>query len=226
MNQRSLQIQSVLASSRQSILYKVSDGLTFYVLKVSKKMSDADLEAFRDEFEILKEISHPVIPIYDSFYPDLFLPDLEECRPAILMEYVTGTPLSSIEHLNTKQLKKYILDLGQGLFTLLLHGVLYTDLHPGNLILQGEQIRLIDYTRAYYYERNPYPSYTPKISYHLDQNLKGQQLLIQSLTYLLLHLTEQFALPSLPPSIADMGLHPGNGLLFSDFLEMLHREWN
>lgn len=226
MNPYSLQVQSVLASSRQNILYKVSDDLHFYILKVSKQKSDSNLEAFEDEFETLKNISHPVIPVYYSFYPDLFLPDFKECRPSILMEYVSGTPLSSIEHLNTKQLKKYILDLGQGLFTLLMHGVLYTDLHPGNLILQGEQIRLIDYTRAYYYERNPYPSYTPKISYHLDQNLKGQQLLTQALTYLLLHLTEHFSLPSLPLSLTEVGLHPGNGLLFSDFLEMLDREWN
>ncbi len=225
MSQHSLKVQSVLASSRQSILYKVSDGLHFYVLKVSKKMSPADLEAFEDEFETLTNISHPVIPKYHSFYPDLFLPDWKECRPAILMEYVTGTPLSSIEYLNTKQLKKYILDLGQGLLTLLIHGVLYTDLHPGNLILQEDQIRLIDYTRAYYYERNPYPSYTPKISYQLDQNLKGQQLLTQALTHLVLHLIDHFSLPPLPVSLTEMGMHPKNGLLFSDFLKMLSINW-
>lgn len=225
MAQNSFTIQSLLGTSRQNVLYKVTDGSHFYVLKAAKKWTPSNAEAYEDEFETLKTISHPVIPTYYAFYPDFFLPEQTEKHPAILMEYVTGTPLSSIQHLTTKQLKKYILDLGEGLLLLLLQGVLYTDLHPGNLILEEDQIRLIDYTQAYYFKRNPYPSYTPKISYQVDPNCKGQELLIQALFYLIQDLCAHFLLSPLPPSIQRSGMHPGNGSLFSDFLKQLELEW-
>lgn len=225
LNIDTLTIQSILATPRQSVLYQVTDGTSFYVLKTPKNLSDSDLEAYEDEYETLKKISHPVIPKYYAFYSDLYIPDFREPRPAILMEYVEGTPLSTMEYLTTKQLKKYILDLGDALLTLLMEGVLYTDLHPGNLILRDGQIKLIDYTRAYYYLRNPYPTYTPKISYQLDQNLKGQQLLVQALTFLLLHLAEQFSVKNIPLSILQWGEHPHSALTFSDFLNQLDREW-
>lgn len=225
MNIDRLTILSILASKRQSILYKVTDGTSFYVLKTPKLANDSDVEAYKDEFETLKHISHPVLPKYYGFYPNLIIPDAKKDRPALLMEYVDGAPLSAYEYLTTKELKKYILDLGDALLTLLTNGILYTDLHPGNLLIQNGELKLIDFTKAYYFMRNPYPSYTPKISYQLDQNLKGQQMLTQALTLLLIHLSEQFDVKNIPLSLIQLGEHPHSGLTFHDFLEKLELEW-
>lgn len=225
MNIHRITILSILASKRQSILYRVTDGTSLYVLKTPKLVNCSDVEAYEDEFETLKHVSHPVLPKYYDFHPNLIIPDAKGDRPALLMEYVEGIPLSAYKHLTTKELKKYILDLGDALLTLLTHGVLYTDLHPGNLLIRNGELKLIDFTRAYYFLRNPYPSYTPKISYQLNQNLKGQQLLTQALTLLLVHLSEQFDVKNIPLSLIRLGEHPHSGLIFHDFLEKMELEW-
>lgn len=218
-------IQSVLASPRNSILYQVTDGTQSFVLKTSRFSSAEEEEAFRDEYETIKKIIHPGIPRYYAYYPALELSDLSAPVPAILMEYVEGTPLSAIQHLTTDKLKKYILDLGDALLTLLYNGVLYMDLHPGNLIIHDDRIRLIDYTKAYYYLTNPNPSYMPKISYQINQLLPGQQILIQAVTFLIVRLQEQFSIQTVPSSLIQLGEHPHSGVSFSEFLAMLDREW-
>ena len=217
--------ESVLASARNSIIYKVKTQEGNCVLKASRSFLSSDQEAFNDEYETMKVIEHPVLPKYYNYYPSIIVPDLIRPVPAVLMEYVEGTPLISIQHLTIKQLKKYILDLGDGLLALLKNGVLYMDLHPGNLIIQQDQIRLIDFTKAYYYLTNPNPSYVPKISYQINQTLPGQQILIQSLTNLLLHLPEHLPVDSLPQSLIQLGLHPHESLSFSDFLNRIEMEW-
>ena len=224
MNQCHFTVESVLASPKQSILYLVSNGFSRYVLKTPRSSSLSIKEAYQDEFETLKNLSHPVLPRYYAFYEEVRLPGNETPVPALLMEYVDGRPLSSVEYLTTKELKKYILDLGEGLMTLLTNGVLYTDLHPGNLILSNGQIKLIDFTQAYYFLKNPYPSYTPKISYQLDQNLKGQQLLIQALTFLLMNLPEHCSIQGIPKPLLKYGIQPQGTLTFSEYLDCLLKE--
>lgn len=218
-------IPSILCHSRSSVLYLLSDGTKESVLKASRHFSREDQEAFFDEFQVMQHLRHPVLPIYYNYYEKIQIVEGQDAVSAIHMEYIKGIPFSSLSYLTTKQLKKYILDLGDALFHLLQHGVLYLDLHPGNLILQGEQIRLIDLTRAYYFLVNPHPSYTPKISYELNQHLAGQQLLIQALTLFLLHLPEQFPKKGIPDSLFELGLHPHSGIRFSEFLTRLDQEW-
>lgn len=220
-----LTITKLLAAPRQSFLYLASDGIKSYVVKVPRIPSPAILEAYEDEYETLKDLIHPVCPHYYAMLPNFQIGSSPQPVPALLMEYINGVPLSSVKYLTTKQLKKYILDLGDFLLLLLSKGVLYTDLHPGNLLIQNDQIRLLDFTCAYYFIRNPYPSYVPKISYHLNQNLKGQQLLIQALTFLLTHLPEQCSIRGIPDSLIQMGENPHSGLSFSDFLNLLSRYW-
>lgn len=224
-----LQIKKILAAPRQSLIYLIydesSNAPASYVLKVPRKYSEPVLEAYEDEYETLKEISHPVLPHYYGFFPQLTLGQETSPVPALVMEYIEGIPLCAIPSLPTKDLKKYILDLGDSLLLLLSKGVLYTDLHPGNLIITKTGIRLIDFTCAYYFLRNPYPSYTPKISYHLNPNLKGQQLLVQSLTFLLSNLPDQKAVSQIPVSLLELGKQPHSGLSFSDYLDLLCREW-
>lgn len=220
-----LNIIKLLAAPRQSFLYLATDGTDSFVVKVPRESSDAILEAYEDEYETLKDLSHPVCPHYYAMLPELQIGPDSHPVPALLMEYIDGIPLSSIKYLTTKQLKKYILDLGDFLLLLLSKGVLYTDLHPGNLLIKDDQIKLLDFTCAYYFVRNPYPSYVPKISYHLNQHLKGQQLLVQALTFLLTHLPEQFSIQGIPDSLIQMGENPHSGLSFSDFLTNLSDYW-
>ena len=220
-----LSILSVLERPRNSIIYKVTDGTNSFVMKASLTPSDTDREAFEDEYLSISRITHQALPKYYAYYTCIRIPDAMEPVPAVLMEYVDGVPLSLIEHLTTKQLKKYILDLGDTLLVLFQQGILYLDLHPGNLIIQNNQIRLVDFTKAYYYQRNPNPSYMPKTSYQLNQHLPGQQLLIQALTLLLLHLPEQSFMQGIPPSLIRLGEHPHQGITFSEFLNKIDREW-
>lgn len=220
-----LNIKSILASSKTHILYKVSDNDRQYVLKVSRTRLTSELEALRDEYETMKELTHFVLPTYYDFNPSFSVPDFLYPVPAVLMEYVEGIPLTSTNHLTIKQLKKYILDLGDGLLYLLKNGVLYMDIHPGNLLIHQDQVRLIDFTKAYYYITNPNPSYNPKISYQIDQQLSGQQILIQALTNFLLHLPGHLPVQTLPQSLIQLGLHPHSGISFSEFLTRIEQEW-
>ena len=220
-----LTIKKILAAPRHSMIYLAADDLHTYVIKTPRQASPSVLEAYEDEYDTLKNLSHPVLPHYYSLIPELIIGPGSSPVPALLMEYIDGTSLSSTKYLTTKQLKKYILDLGDGLLLLLSKGVLYTDLHPGNLIIQNSGLRLIDFTCAYYFIRNPYPSYTPKVSYHLNQNLKGQQLLIQALTFLLTHLPDHCSIDGLSPSLLSLGENPHSGISFSDYLNALSREW-
>lgn len=207
------------------MLYKVSDHHKQYVLKVSRRALSSEIDALKDEFETMRQISHPVLPKYYAFDSSISVPGLVNPVPGILMEYIDGIPLTSIHHLTTKQLKKYILDLGSVLFTLLQNGVLYMDLHPGNLLIREEEIILLDFTKAYYYITNPNPSYNPKISYQINQHLPGQQILIQVLTNFFLHLPEHFPVHTFPTSLLQLGLHPHKGISFSDFLTKIEKEW-
>ena len=218
-------LESVLANARNSILYKVSFENRLCVLKVSRSFLLSDQEAFRDEYETMRLMNYPAFPKYYAYYPALSLPDLVKPVPAVLMEYMDGIPFTSIQHLTIKQLKKYILDLGDALLILLKSGVLYMDLHPGNLMLCNDRIRLIDFTKAYYYLTNPNPSYIPKISYQINQHLGGQQILIQALTSLILHLPDYFKTESFPASLIQLGLHPHSGISFAEFLDRIEKEW-
>jgi len=220
-----LKIESTLAVSKTYLIYKVSDKEKKYVLKAARTLLKTEREALKDEYETMKRIHHPALPRYYAFDPALSVPDVLKPVPAVLMEYVEGQPFSSIDNLTTKQLKKYILDLGDALLVLLKNGVLYMDLHPGNLFIEKGQIRIIDFTKAYYYITNPNPSYNPKISYQINQHLSGQQILIQALTNLLLHLPEHFSSNPLPQSLIQLGLHPHSGISFSEFLTRIEREW-
>jgi serine/threonine protein kinase len=235
-NSDSFIIKKILAAPRQSILYLAEPCMTAddsncfdvpnlpscFVIKTPRQATASIREAYEDEYESLKSLSHPVLPHYYALCTNFRLPVQTEASdfcPALVMEYIDGIPLSSMPHLTTKQLQKYILDLGDCLLYLLDHGVLYTDLHPGNLLIQNESLKLIDFTRAYYYQRNPYPTYTPKISYHLDPNLKAQQLLTQSVTHLLQNLPPAFT-QNLPQEILSQG--NGNPIPpFSEYLQIL-----
>ncbi len=218
-------VQSVLAMSRNSIIYKVSDGENIYILKTSRFPSEEEQEAYEDEYSVIRSIQHPSLPAYYAFYKNIQPLDTSLPVPAVLMEYIDGIPLSSIEYLTTSELKKYILDLGEALITLLENGVLYMDLHPDNILIADGQIRIIDFTKAYYYIKNPNPSYMPKISYQINQHLPGQQILIQALTHFFLHLPKHLPVHTYPSHLIELGTHPYSALSFWEFLNKIEKEW-
>lgn len=220
-----LTIKKVLAAPRQNIIYLASCETEHYVIKAAREPSSSLLEAYEDEYETLKDLVHPVLPHYYAMIPDFRISRESRPCPALIMEYLDGTSLLTMNYLTTKQLKKYIMDLGDCLFLLLSKGILYTDLHPGNLLILKDQLKLIDFTCAYYFLRNPYPAYVPKISYHLNQNLKGQQLLIQALSFLIANLPDTLPVHTIPDSLIELGKNPHSGLSLSDFLKELDQKW-
>lgn len=213
-----------LSAPKHSIIYLASDGEQFFAVKTPRESSPELFEAYQDEYDTLKNICHPTIPRYYGFLPALQMGSSPPV-PALIMEHIDGVLLWSMDYLTTKQLKKYILDLGGCLLRLLSHGILYTDLHPGNLLVKDGCLKLIDFTCAYYFLKNPYPSYTPKISYHLNPNLKAQQLLIQEMAYLLCHLPEAGFPVGIPASLLAFGKNPDSSIDFAEFLLALDRKW-
>ena len=141
-------IRTLLSAPKHSLIYLVSDSSSDYAVKIPRHTSSSVLEAYTDEFLTLKELSHPVLPVYYYFFPEISLSPSMEPAPALFMEYIDGISLSSVDFLMPRTLKQYMLELGDALLTLLLHGVLYTDLHPANLLIQNGSLRLVDFTCA------------------------------------------------------------------------------
>lgn len=218
------------------LIYKAADTSHQYILKCSEDTNPVIRQALIDEYEGLHSLSHCSIPRYYGFKEDFFLPETKEPSLALCMEYCEGTLLPALaSELSLKQLLSVMLKTGEVLSYLLEHGILYTDLHPSNLLIRNTdadvQITLLDFTYCYYFLSNPNPPYGLRFSYNLSPNLKGQQLLIQELTFFfhaLLELKEENASSntklSLPFSVymlLETGSHPAETLSLQEFLVMI-----
>lgn len=100
----------------------------------------------------------------------LFLPlCMEHCEGTLLPELVPS--------LSLKDLLRILFSTGEVLAYLLENGILYTDLHPSNLLIrttgQHRMVTLLDFTYCYYFLNNPKPPYTLRFSYNLSPDLKG-----------------------------------------------------
>lgn len=213
---------SNLHTSDRSYLFRVTEKNKNYVIKISKETTPASMEAYKDEYDTFSCMCHPSIPMYFG-YEEHFRAQGLPSGQALCMQYLSGTSLSSVSYFSIDDFKKYILDLGNILSYLLNCGVLYTDLHENNILLEDGDVKLLDFTYAYYFLKNPNPSYTPNICYGLDLSLNGQQILIQNVSLLIKRLLEKGVVPLTPSlgAVLQTGLHPHSSLLFYDFLEML-----
>lgn len=155
------------------------------------------------------------------------------------MEHCEGTLLPElVPSLSLKDLLRILFSTGEVLAYLLENGILYTDLHPSNLLIrttgQHRMVTLLDFTYCYYFLNNPNPPYTLRFSYNLSPDLKGQQMLIQELTFFLHALLEQkeqatekqtnSLQKSLPFSVymlLETGNHPPETLSLREFLLMI-----
>lgn len=226
----SLTAIELFGKKRDISLYKAKDTSHHYLLKSIITEDSSIKQAFYDEYHTLSRLSHPCLPVYYGISESFCPPGQAREALTLCMEDRSVPGLSS--PLTFEEINAVILTTGDILLYLLKNGVLYTDLHPSNLLLSRDftpegktqmQVTLVDFTYCYYFLTNPAPSYSLRFSYDLSPNLKGQQLLIQSLTYLFYALLEEHHctdLPSFVYSLLETGRHPSEELTLEDFLCM------
>lgn len=218
------------------LIYKATDSMHQYILKCSDNNESAIRQALLDEYESLAPLSHPALPHYYGFQESFSLPGAAAFGPALCMEHCEGNVLSeSASDLSLHDFLCILLSTGKVLAYLLNHGVLYTDLHPSNLLIrkegEGFAITLLDFTYCYYFLADPNPPYTLRFSYNLSPDLKGQQMLIQELTFFLQALLElkeeetgiKETLPFSVYMLLETGSHPTETLSLQDFLVMVKK---
>lgn len=218
------------------LIYKAADPAHQYILKCSDNKDSAIRQALLDEYESLASLSHPALPHYYGFQESFSLPGTAAPGPALCMEHCEGNVLSeSASSLSLHDILFILLSTGNVLAYLLEHGILYTDLHPSNLLIRKEEtdfaITLLDFTYCYYFLNDPNPPYTLRFSYNLSPDLKGQQMLIQELTFFLQALLElkeeetgrKETLPFSVYMLLETGSHPTEMLSLHDFLVMIKK---
>ena len=226
-------------------LFEAGDSRGSYMIKCTPSEDTAAVSALQDEYACLSALSHPSIPRYYGI-KDHFSPETGADFTAVCMDYCRGKSLYRLAGaLAPSVLARVLYRTGRVLEFLLHHGILYTDLHPSNILIKDEtspdpEITLLDYTYCYYFRRNPRPGYGLRFSYRATPSLKGQQLLIQELALLAEDLssiradrqekstvdrdTEKKEGSSLPSSfylLIETGRHPGPDLFLSDYLSMI-----
>ena len=106
----------------------------------------------------------------------------------------------------------------------------YISNSKGNQNDYNIQVSLVDYTCCYFFLENPYPAYSLRFSYNLSPKLKGQQLLIQEMSFLLQELIDQRTessdfVPSDIPSgiyrLLEAGKNPPDYLSLSEYMDMI-----
>lgn len=219
---------------RDTVIYKASEAAKSYILKCALHASSASREAFTDEYETLAPLAHPSLPTYYGLFEEFPTPDGAKAL-TLCMEYREGRPLHALAPtLSLAETLAIVKKTGEILAFLLENGILYTDLHPANILVCPEdltRITLLDFTYCYYFLRNPNPSYRLRFSYDLLPARRGQQLLIQELTLLLGALLEmqataassQAPLPSALYMLLETGNHPSPSLALADFLSMIEQ---
>ena len=210
-------------------LYRATDGQRRYLLKSIITKDAAVKQAFYDEYETLSTLRHPSIPSYYWLEEDYLLPDKQTGALTLCMEDCSRPAPEA--PLSMKALCHILAKTGNVLSYLLAHGVLYTDLNPSNLIIYREthteadlSVTLVDYTYCYYCLRNPHALYPLRFSYDVSPKLKGQQFLIQALTYLLYDLLEANHIEELSSPVYQLletGRNPSEELSLDDYTAML-----
>ena len=207
-------------------LYRAADEAHHYILKSIITKDAAVRQAFYDEYETLSSLRHPSVPVYYGICEDFLLPDQSGQALTLCMEDCSR-PLPCAP-LTIRDLCHIAWKVSDTLMFLLEHGVLYTDLNPSNLIISGEKgsfnVTLVDYTFCYFFLKQPRPPYPLRFSYNLSPDLRGQQFLIQALTYLLYDLMERYDIMELPSSVCQLletGRVPSESLSLEDFSAML-----
>lgn len=219
---------------RNVYLYKGSFEGKAVVLKCAFSKDPALHEAFRDEYKVLHSLNHPGIPAYYFIDNSFYLPELPEPALVMCMEDCSVEKGLQISRAGKYEVLAVLDGLCDLLSWLLDNGILYTDLNPSNLILLRESdsiyLSLVDYTYSYFFIENPYPSYSLRFSYDLTPALKGQQLLVQELSFLLADMLEEPGDQDTDQStlsriygLIETGLKPSCHLTLSDYQDMIRK---
>ena len=217
-----------LIKKRNVFLYRGYCSQTPCIIKCTSSKAPNVLHAFYDEYHVMKTISVPGIPRYFWISEDFHPPGQEKAFLALCMEECPKEPAVDLAWCSPGDILSIVYDTSLLLYRLLQHGVLYTDLNPSNLILhrEGDRISvcLVDFTYCYYFLKNPYPDYALRFSYDLSFELKGQQLLIRELGFLLKELMELSSPAEVPSgvySLMETGLNPGSHLQLEDYISLI-----
>lgn len=217
-----------------SIYEAMDSSKKLYILKCSSDNRPSVKQALLDEYESLRTLSHHSLPRYYGFQENFLLPEYSQPVLALCMERCNGISLNEVaDTLTLNEILFIVLSTGEVLSYLLQQGILYTDLHPSNLLIRKVkntlQITLLDFTYCYYFLKNPNPAYNLRFSYNLSPDLKGQQMLIQELTFFFHAILELQTNPvpqSLPFSVCmvlETGNHPAETLSLQEFLLMIKK---
>ena len=196
-------------------------------IKCILSMDPALHRAFSDEYQVMHSLSHPGIPAYYGMIEDFPLPDREGHALALCMEDCLKMPQLDLAGLSWPDLIETLSQICGILSYLLENGVLYTDLNPTNILLhydKGIEVSLVDYSFCYFFLENPYPEYSLRFSYNLSPKLKGQQLLIQEMSFLLQELIDQRTNSQVPSSLyrlLEAGKNPPDYLSLSEYSSMI-----
>ena len=237
-------------------LYRAADEAHHYILKSIITKDAAVRQAFCDEFETLSHLRHPSIPVYYWLKENVMLPGqetgaltlcMEDCsRPApcaplsmdalcVVMTKTAGILAYLLENgvlytdLNPSNLIFSPMGVGHAPQSLHKHDREYWQyLRAAASPETGEDysVTLIDYTYCYYFLRNPKPTYPLRFSYDISPQLKGQQFLIQALTFLFYDLIETNQIRTLPSAVCQLletGRNPSDDLSLTDYIRMLRR---
>ena len=210
------------------LLYRAKDQAHAYILKSIITKDDADLQAFYDEYESLSHLDSPFLPVYHGICENFTYPDRDGSYLTLCMEDCSPRrPLDEIS-CNAKELLSILYQTGSALLYLLENGILYTDLHPANILIHKDldhiEITLLDFTYCYYYRLNPHPAYKLRFSYELCPALKGHQLLIQELALLLQEMMQRMDAIDIPSKLyllLETGLHPTEWMNLPDYLLLI-----
>jgi len=120
------------------------------------------VEAFKKEFEVMTRLRHPnLVRVYD------FGADRTTENYFIIMEYVDGVTLSDLlreqRQIGQQRALDIMVDLCRAVQFIHSRGILHRDLKPGNIMLTGEQVKVLDFGLA-------------DLADHLEQRHKGTLL--------------------------------------------------
>lgn len=212
---------------RESLLYRAMSLQGPVFIKCLQSKDPGLRRALSDEYHVMHTLSHPGIPAYYGMFEDFPLPDREGHALALCMQDCLKLPQLNLADLAWPDLIETLSQICGILSYLLENGVLYTDLNPTNILLHYDkkiQVSLVDYSCCYFFLENPNPDYSLRFSYNLSPNLKGQQLLIQEMSFLLQELIDQRTDSQVPSSLyrlLEAGKNPPDYLSLSEYASMI-----
>ncbi len=127
---------------------QTQERVVIKLLFLADQLDSDDLKLFEREVEVLKALSHPLIPRYLGFFEQA-LPN--DRALALIQTYVEGKSLEqclqqgrTFTEAETKQLAKVLLNI-----LIYLHGqqppVIHRDIKPSNILLANRQAYLVDF---------------------------------------------------------------------------------